>query len=87
MNEPRLDAVFVSVLQAVRPGLMGEGSRPWQLLSFDELALDSLDLTTLCLDIEDAVGVEVRVDQVGMFQTLGELKDWVSAQNPSRPGA
>ena len=87
MNDVPLDDVFVSFLRAVRPRLVGEGARPWQSLTFDELALDSLDSTTLCLDIEDTRGVEVRVDQLGMFHTLGELKDWVSAQTSASSGA
>ena len=87
MNDVPLDDVFVSFLSAVRPRLVGEGARPWQSLTFDELGLDSLDLTTLCLDIEDNRGVEVRVDQLEMFQTLGELKDWVGSQNSASSGA
>ena len=87
MNDNPLDDVFVSFLSAVRPRLLGEDVRPWQAITFDELGLDSLDLTTLCLDIEDSRGVEVRVDQLEMFQTLGELRDWVSSQNPAPSGA
>lgn len=79
--ESASERVFLKFLREVRPQHSGEG---WQSLSFDELALDSLDLTTLCLDLEDALDVEVRVDELGRFQTLGELQNWVSRNPQSR---
>jgi acyl carrier protein len=83
MENSALEGIFLSFLQAVRPKKVSEGVNPWQSLSFDELALDSLDLTTLCLDIEDGAGVEVRVEELTRFQTLGDLKDWVVGETRS----
>lgn len=72
-----LDSVFENFLSLLRPDLAARYSDQWPEISFTQLALDSLDQTTLCLDIEDAVGAEVRVDELSGFNTLGDLKEWV----------
>ena len=81
--DKELDLVFENFLTMLRPDVAREYVERWPEILFSKLNLDSLDLTTLCLDIEDAVGVEVRVDQLFEFETLGELRDSVLLRTKS----
>ena len=78
MKSPTEEAVQV-FLKLARPQL--ELSAPdWKTASLPALALDSLDQTTLCLDIEDATGVELRVEDLSEIATLGDLISFVESK-------
>jgi|AntAceMinimDraft_12_1070368.scaffolds.fasta_scaffold68463_2 acyl carrier protein len=82
MNSDEVGVVFINFLLAHRSALYEELQGDWAQLTFKQLALDSLDLTTLCLDVEDELGVEIGLDEVRLCETLGELKDWILSRTP-----
>ncbi|MBQ7719295.1 MAG: acyl carrier protein, partial [Clostridia bacterium] len=43
--------------------------------TFEELGLDSLDSVDLVIDLEDALGVEIELDQ--KVETVGDLVSFV----------
>jgi len=82
MSVDKTDAVIVSFLLANRAALYEEIQGDWAQLTFEKLALDSLDLTTFCLDVEDELGIEIGLDELHSCETLGGLKDWILARTP-----
>jgi acyl carrier protein len=76
------DVVITNFLLAHRSALYEELQGDWAHLTFERLALDSLDLTMLCLDVEDELGVEIGLDELRVCETLGDLKDWILSRTP-----
>lgn len=82
MNSDEVGVVFINFLLAHRSALYEELQGDWAHLTFERLALDSLDLTMLCLDVEDELGVEIGLDELRVCETLGDLKDWILSRTP-----
>ena len=61
-----------SVIRA-RPALISNSIEEILQMNIDNLALDSLDTTTLSLDIEDATQIVVEPEDVSGCETFQEL--------------
>ena len=48
--------------------------------SFEELALDSLDVVQMVMAIEEAFDIEIDDDDVENLKTLGQLLDYIEAR-------
>lgn len=48
--------------------------------SFEELALDSLDVVQMVMAIEEAFDIEIDDDDVENLKTVGELLDYIEAR-------
>ena len=48
--------------------------------SFEELALDSLDVVQIVMDIEEAFDIEIDDDDVENLKTVGQLLDYIEAR-------
>lgn len=70
------NVITESIVKA-RPSLRSNSGEEILKMKFSDLSLDSLDLTTLSLDVEDACGVVVEPDDFDRCQTLGDLQDFI----------
>jgi|AntAceMinimDraft_17_1070374.scaffolds.fasta_scaffold74737_2 acyl carrier protein len=82
MSLDKINAVIVSFLLANRSSLYEEIRGDWAHLTFERLALDSLDLTALSLDVEDELEIEIGLDDLQACETLGGLRDWILSRTP-----
>ena len=48
--------------------------------SFEELALDSLDVVQMVMAIEEAFDIEIDDDDVENLKTVGQLLDYIEAR-------
>lgn len=48
--------------------------------SFEELALDSLDVVQMVMAIEEAFDIEIDDDDVENLKTIGQLLDYIEAR-------
>ncbi len=48
--------------------------------SFEELALDSLDVVQMVMAIEEAFDIEIDDDNVENLKTVGQLLDYIEAR-------
>ena len=48
--------------------------------SFEELALDSLDVVQMVIAIEEAFDIEIDDDDVENLKTVGQLLDYIEAR-------
>ncbi len=79
MDLTEVEKVIIFFLGKVRPGEFQRVPENWKSQRIEDLALDSLDLTTLALDVEDATAVFLGPDDIRKLKTLGELVDKVES--------
>ena len=73
MTEESITIVLLEFLAQTRPTEFIDVPNGWKSRSVSDLGFDSLDLTTLSLDIEESIGVRIEPEEIGALDTLGDL--------------
>ena len=78
MESNELREVIIEAVVRARPFLGSDSSQQILNMKISDLALDSLDVTTLSLDVEDACRVVIEPEDFSRCETLSDLHDLVS---------
>ena len=73
MDASQVKTVIANAIIKARPALAGTPEPDVLQTTLRDLALDSLDATTLSLDIEDALGIVVEPEDLAICETLSHL--------------
>lgn len=75
-----IETTVLSFLARARPNEFTNPPENWKSQEVGDLGLDSLDLTTLSLDIEDSLNVLVEVHEISGAPTLGNLIELIESR-------
>ncbi len=71
MTKP--EEFILQFLQKTRPKEIADAEENWKSLQMSDLAIDSLDLTILSLDIQEEFGSGVGAEEIADVPTAGDL--------------
>ncbi len=83
MTETRLLEAVARAVRAVNEGTIPDDYNKESRL-VEDLALDSLDLVAVIMELQDQIGVELDVDAVGGMQCVGDLITQIQAALPAQ---
>lgn len=75
-----LDENVVRALLKVRPDADADIVKDLREARLDSFSLDSLDLTSLCIEIEESTGVVIEVSEISEETTVQDLIELVNSR-------